>query len=72
VTGKPASYIKVPGEAFKTFLPESKAEEIYEMLMMIQEFGYYGGADLTESLELLDEKPTEWKDFVEKNREKWE
>ena len=42
------------------------------MLMMIQEFGYYGGADLTESLNLLEEKPTEWKDFVEKNREKWE
>lgn len=72
VTGKPAKYMKVPGEVFKSFLPENKAEDIYEMLMLIQEFGYYGGADLAESLELLDEKPTEWKEFVEKNREKWE
>ncbi|CRG83341.1 NmrA-like family domain-containing protein 1 [Talaromyces islandicus] len=72
VTGKPAAYMKVPGEAFKTFLPENKATEVYETLMFIQDFGYYAGADLTESLDLLDEKPTEWKDFVEKNREKWE
>jgi hypothetical protein len=64
--------MKVPGEMFKSFLPESKATEIYDMLMLIQEFGYYAGADLTESLELLDGKPTEWKEFVEKNREKWE
>jgi hypothetical protein len=72
VTGKPAVYMKVPEEIFKSFLPENKAAEICEMLMLIQEFGYYAGADLAESLELLDGKPTGWKEFLKKNREKWE
>lgn len=71
VTGLPAAYMKISEEQFKSFLPEHKAADIYEMLMMIQEFGYYAGAELDESLGLVERKPTNWKQFVEKNRETW-
>ncbi|KAH8690298.1 hypothetical protein BGW36DRAFT_390557 [Talaromyces proteolyticus] len=71
VTGKAATFMKVTEEQFKSFLPPNKAVEVFETLMMTQTTGYYAGADLTDSLKLLDGKPTEWKGYVAKNREKW-
>lgn len=40
-------------------------------MLLLEDPGYYGGADLKESVSLLDDKPVSWKDFVEKNKEKW-
>lgn len=73
VIGKPAVYVKISKEVFKSFLPESKAQEIYETVMLFQkDVGYYAGADLADSLKVLgDEKPTEWKGYAAKNLEQW-
>ncbi|KAJ4267125.1 hypothetical protein NW762_003223 [Fusarium torreyae] len=72
VTGKNATFYQAPPDVFKTFLPAPIAEEMTENMLLLEDPGYYGGADLKESLDLLDEKPTTWKEFVEKNKSKWE
>ncbi|KAM0347677.1 hypothetical protein ACHAPU_004691 [Fusarium lateritium] len=72
VMGKPATFNQVPAEVFKTFLPASIADELTENMILLEDPGYYGDADLKESLDLLDEKPVTWKEFVEKNKSKWE
>lgn len=71
VTGKPANYAQIPGDLFKSFLPPAIAEELYENMLLLEDPGYYAGADLAESLALLDRKPTTWKAFVEANKQKW-
>lgn len=71
VIGKPASFNQVPADVYKSFLPAPAAEEMYENMLLLEEPGYYNGADLSESLALLDEKPTSWKAFVEANKAKW-
>jgi hypothetical protein len=44
-----------------------------ENMLLLQDPGYYAGADLTESLQLLGpDKPTTWKAYVEENKSKWE
>ncbi|KAF5025446.1 hypothetical protein F66182_2469 [Fusarium sp. NRRL 66182] len=72
VTGKSATFSQVPADIFKTFLPAAIAEEMTENMLLLEDPGYYGGADLKESLSLLDDKPTTWKEFVEKNKSKWD
>lgn len=62
---------QVPQDAFKSALPPAIAQELLENILLFEDVGYYGGADLTESLALLDEKPTTWEAFVEKNKAKW-
>lgn len=70
--GKPATFSQVTADVFKTFLPAPVAEELTENMILLEDPGYYGDADLKESLDLLDEKPVTWKEFVEKNKSKWE
>lgn len=72
VIGKPATFNQVPADVFKTFLPPPVADELTENMQLLEDPGYYAGADLKESLDMLDEKPITWKEFVEKNRSKWE
>ncbi|KAF5588546.1 nitrogen metabolic regulation nmr [Fusarium subglutinans] len=72
VIGKPATFNQVPADVFESFLPAPIAKELTENMMLLEEPGYYGDADLKESLDLLDEKPVTWKEFVEQNRSKWE
>ncbi|KAF4443721.1 nitrogen metabolic regulation nmr [Fusarium acutatum] len=72
VIGKPATFNQVPADVFESFLPASVAKELTENMMLLEDPGYYGDADLKESLGLLDEKPVTWKEFVEQNRSKWE
>ncbi|KAF3402777.1 NmrA-like family domain-containing protein 1 [Talaromyces pinophilus] len=73
VIEKPAVFMKISEQVFKSFIEEEKAQELYETVMLFQkDMGYYAGADLSESLKLLgDEKPTEWKDYAAKNLEQW-
>lgn len=66
--GKPAAYQQVPGEVFKTFLPPSMAQEMLENMMLLEDVGYYGGADLAPSLAMLEEKPTSWKEYAKANK----
>ncbi|KAG6148559.1 hypothetical protein E4U28_003979 [Claviceps purpurea] len=72
VTGKKVSYMETPHDAFKTFLPKAAAEELFENMMLLQDPGYYAGADLQPSLQLLgDDKPITWKAFAQQNKDKW-
>lgn len=71
VIGKPAGFVQIPGDTFKSFLPPPVAQELLENMYLTEDPGYYAGADLSESLGMLDEKPTSWKQFVEDNKAKW-
>ncbi|KAH6871630.1 hypothetical protein B0T10DRAFT_590832 [Thelonectria olida] len=68
--GKPAVSVQIPAEVFKSFLPHA-AQELLENMLLLEEPGYYNGADLSESLSRLSEKPTTWKQFVEQNKDQW-
>lgn len=72
VTGHKATFAQVPGDVFKSFLPPQIADEMNDNMLLLQDPGYYQGADLADSLQLLDAKPTTWKEFVEANKAKWE
>lgn len=69
--GKPAGFVQIPGEVFKSFLPPPVAQELLENMLLMEDPGYYAGADLSESLAMLDEKPVSWKQFVEENKAQW-
>ncbi|KAK5993037.1 NmrA-like family domain-containing protein 1 [Cladobotryum mycophilum] len=71
VIGKPAKAVQIPDETWKSFLSPSIAQEMMENFKLLEDPGYYGGEDLAESLALLEEKPTTWKEFVEQNKQKW-
>ncbi|KAG5989988.1 hypothetical protein E4U43_004388, partial [Claviceps pusilla] len=72
VTGKKVSYVETPHDRFKSFLPAPAAQEMLENMLLLQGPGYYAGADLQPSLDLLgDDKPITWKEFAEKNKDKW-
>lgn len=72
VTGHKATFAQVPVDVFKSFLPPQIADEMNDNMLLLQDPGYYQGADLTDSLQLLDAKPTTWKAFVAANKAKWE
>ena len=67
VTGKKATFTQVSAEQYKSFLPEAIAEEMLENHLFVENPGYYNGASLQQSLDLLEEKPTTWKEFIQKN-----
>lgn len=71
VTGKEGKYVQVDAEVFKSFLPPPVAQELLENMLLLENPGYYAGQDLQPSHDLLDEKPTTWKQFVEKNKSHW-
>jgi hypothetical protein len=72
VLGKPAAFMQIPEEAFKSFLPPPVAQELLENQLLVEDPGYYAGADLSESLSLADGKPTTWKEFVQANKAAWQ
>lgn len=72
VIGKPATFNQIPSDAFKSFLSPHVAQEMLENMLLLEDPGYYNKADLKESADLLDDKPTTWKEFVQKYKAKWE
>lgn len=69
--GKTARYNELPHATFKAIMgmmgrSEHAAEELLQNMRLLNEFGYYGGASLDESLAILDEKPTTWTEFMKK------
>ncbi|CRG92003.1 hypothetical protein PISL3812_09057 [Talaromyces islandicus] len=42
VTGKTVKYNQIPTDVFKRFLPPAAADNLAEMLLYIQDFGYFG------------------------------
>ncbi|SPN97500.1 related to nitrogen metabolic regulation protein nmr [Cephalotrichum gorgonifer] len=71
ITGKHASAVRVSDELFKSFMPPGHGQELLENHLLLEDPGYFGGADLGESLALLDERPRTWREFVEANKGKW-
>ncbi|KFY80656.1 hypothetical protein V499_00484 [Pseudogymnoascus sp. VKM F-103] len=75
VTGKEAKAVVADPEAWKAQLrgfglSEHAAEELYQNMRLMDEFGYYGGASLEESQKILDEKLTTLKEFIGK-QDQW-
>ncbi|KAI4170950.1 MAG: hypothetical protein LQ343_004608 [Gyalolechia ehrenbergii] len=69
--GKGAQFMTIDKETYKGFLtgagmPEFAAQELYENMAFIDEFGYFGKESLDWSLSLLDEKPTTLAEFFAK------
>ena len=71
VIGKPTKFSQVTVDQYKSMVAGPAAEELTETMLLLQDPGYYNGADLSESLALLDEKPTSLKAFIEANKAKW-
>ncbi|ETI20211.1 hypothetical protein G647_08245 [Cladophialophora carrionii CBS 160.54] len=62
---------QVPEPAFKKILagkglPEPFQDEMLENMLLMPQFGYYGGADLKASHSILNEPLTTWKEYVAK------
>ena len=74
-TGKTLKIVSVPGDVFKGFLsaslPPDMVEEVYENLILLEDPGYYAGADLTPSLQLVSEKPMGLEEFFRRNKAHW-
>jgi uncharacterized protein YbjT (DUF2867 family) len=72
--GVETKYLQISPEDFMKAMAyggwsEKGQIEMLENLQFMPEFGYYGKADLRETLALLDEKPTSWKEFVARTPE---
>ncbi|KAH8166291.1 hypothetical protein CIB48_g1940 [Xylaria polymorpha] len=67
--GKTAGYFETPKDAFYDFmkstgLPEFAIDEMYENMVLMQDFGYYGGLQLDESLAFVEDRLTTWAEFI--------
>jgi hypothetical protein len=70
--GKGAKAVELPHAVFKGILeaagtPAESAEELLQNMRLMNEYGYYGKADLKESHEILVDKLTTWKEFMAKS-----
>ncbi|KIM97928.1 hypothetical protein OIDMADRAFT_182281 [Oidiodendron maius Zn] len=71
--GKDAKSVELPHDIFKGIMTKARgseevAEEMLQNMRLMSEFGYYGGADLTESHSILVDKLTTWKEFMAKSK----
>ncbi|KAH7027706.1 NmrA-like family protein [Microdochium trichocladiopsis] len=70
--GATAQYVELPGDVYKGLIkqnmsaPDFIAEELYENMRLLEEFGYYFGEDLKPSLDLVDEPLTTWEEYAKK------
>ncbi|TVY44930.1 NmrA-like family domain-containing protein [Lachnellula subtilissima] len=67
--GKTAKFNELPHAVFKGILaeagvPEASQEELLQNMRLMNEFGYFGKADLKESHDILVDKLTTWKEFM--------
>ena len=67
--GKPATYFETPKDMYFGFMkttgmPDFVIEELYENMVLMQDFGYYGGEPLDESLGYVSDKLTTWAEYV--------
>ncbi|PGG99014.1 hypothetical protein AJ79_08713 [Helicocarpus griseus UAMH5409] len=66
VTGLPAKVVQITPEQYKGFMPAAVADELLENHQLLEDPGYYAGASLGESIGILEQKPTSWKEYLEK------
>ncbi|KFY94061.1 hypothetical protein V500_03432 [Pseudogymnoascus sp. VKM F-4518 (FW-2643)] len=64
VSGKKASFVQLTAEQYTAVLPPMLAPALLESHLFIENPGYFTGESLAESLAILEEKPTTWKEFV--------
>ncbi|KAI0434994.1 hypothetical protein F5Y09DRAFT_294459 [Xylaria sp. FL1042] len=69
--GRTAVYFETPKDGFYAFmkstgLPDFAVDELYENMVLMQDFGYYGGASLDESHRFVEDTLTTWAEFVER------
>ncbi|KIX08900.1 uncharacterized protein Z518_03557 [Rhinocladiella mackenziei CBS 650.93] len=69
--GQGGRALQVPEEMFKKVLaskglPPPLQEEMLQNMLLMPQFGYFGGADLKQSQSIVDEPLTTWKEFVAK------
>jgi len=68
--GKAARYFQIPEEMFRAFMksqgaPDHVISELYENVILFQEFGYYGGESLDETHKLVAEPLTGWEEYAQ-------
>jgi hypothetical protein len=69
--GKTAAYAELPHDLYVkiltgTGMPEFAAVELLENMLLLNEFGYYGGESLDETHKLVEDKLTTWEEFMKK------
>ncbi|KAI0410115.1 NMRAL1 protein [Xylaria palmicola] len=69
--GKTAAYFEAPKDGFYAFmkstgLPDFAVDEMYENMVLMQDFGYFGGEPLDESLGFVEDSLTTWAEFIKK------
>jgi hypothetical protein len=74
--GEDATFYSVPPEQFKQILmekqgmPDFVAQEFLENMLLLEQFGYYGGASLDETHRLVEDKLTTWDEHLRASK-KW-
>jgi len=73
--GKTASYNQLSESDYKAALtgngmPEFIAQELFENMLLLDQFGYYGGESLDETHKLVEDKLTTWEEYARKST-KW-
>lgn len=72
--GKTARFYQVPEEMFRGFMksqgsPDFVVDELYENMRLLEEFGYYGGEPLDESLKYVEDPLISWEEFAKGAKE---
>ncbi|KAJ3563304.1 hypothetical protein NPX13_g8251 [Xylaria arbuscula] len=67
--GKSAAYFETPKDMYFGFMkttgmPDFVIEELYENMVLMQDFGYYGGEPLDESLGFVSDELTTWAEYA--------
>jgi uncharacterized protein YbjT (DUF2867 family) len=73
--GKDASFYSVPPAQFKQVfmdqgMPDYAAQEFLENMLLLEQFGYFGGASLDETHRLVEDKLTTWDEHMRASK-KW-
>lgn len=69
VTGHKAKFTTIDAEDYMKPLPPKVAQELLETNQLMENPGYYAGADLTKSLKIVQQKPTTWKEYAAQQSE---
>jgi len=73
--GKDASFFSMPPEQFKNIMkgqgmPDYVVQEFLENMLLLEQFGYYGGESLDETHRLVEDKLTTWDEHMKASK-KW-
>lgn len=72
VLEKKATFKEITAEEYKATKPPEIAVENLENQLFVEDPGYFLGASLEPTLELLDAKPTTFAQFLEREKLSWD